>query len=635
MSAIVALARFEGPPVTDADVRLMADAIAYRAPDGIGVASYGSVGLGHGALHTSAEARAESLPLQRTGRQLAITADLRLDNREELIRKLGLGDAGRSIGDGELILAAYEEWGEVCPEHLRGDFAFVIWDGSRQALFCARDHFGVKPLYWHARDGLVAIGSELAALVAVPEVPRRLNEQTVLDYLAGHHDTTATLYRDLWRLEPAHALTIERGRAPRKRRFWALDPDRQLELGSDEAYAEAYREAFLDAVRVRCRGTGPIGAMLSGGMDSSSVVGAARHLLVNGAAARPLPTFSAVFDLAPKSDERGYIEAVIAQGGIEPHYERPERWSPLGAGDGAAWRGAQPLLNPQIATAWATYEPAGAAGVRVMLDGHGGDNTISYGYGRLGELAQARQWRSWWHEARALSRRSDRTLRQLARTHIVRPALPSSLLHLRGLLLDRRAGGPSWSLGAPISQTLAVRLDLAARYRGHPGSVPPSERVGHLAGLEMGLNSYSLELADRAAARFGVEPRYPFFDSRLAELCLSLPADQKLRNGYPRWIPRAALGDLLPDVIRWRTDKGNLGYEFHRSLFTTDRELLESVILDDPKAIEEFVDTDSLRGIYRRALETRQPGPCFTVWRVATLALWLGQAPQSCGLRRS
>src|SRR2546425_624531 len=300
--------------------------LEHRGPDGTGAWREGPVALGHGMLHTTPESLREQQPLVGTRGDLVLAADARIDNRGELCSLL---PAPSDATDAELILAAYERWGEHCPEHLLGDFAFAIWDGRTERLFCARDHFGVKPLYYHHRPGrLFAFASEIKGLLALADIPRRLNETRVAAYLVPlFEDKEVTFYEEILRLPPAHRLTVNRDGA-RTERYWALDPGHELRLGSDEAYAEAFRELFTDAVRCRLRSAFPVGAMLSGGLDSSSIVCVARRLVAADGGAR-LHTISANFDEPPQIAERRFLNAVVAQNGVRPHYLRGDPTTPL------------------------------------------------------------------------------------------------------------------------------------------------------------------------------------------------------------------------------------------------------------------------------------------------------------------
>src|SRR3989449_1054025 len=326
MSGIAGLWRLGGQPVEPAELESMTARLAHRGPDGTGAWREGPVALGHGMLHTTPESLREQQPLVGTRGDLVLAADARIDNRGELCSLL---PAPSDATDADLILAAYERWDETCPEHLLGDFAFAIWDAREQRLFCARDHFGVKPFYYHHRLGrLFAFASEIKGLLALPDVPRRLNETRVADYLVPLlEDKEITFYEEIVRLPPAHWMTVDR-EGIRRQEYWSLDPEREIRLGSDDEYAAAFREIFTEAVRCRLRSAFPVGSMLSGGLDSSSIVCVARELLAQGGCPRP-HTFSAVFDDVPECDERRYIETVLSGGGVEPHLIRGDKVNPV------------------------------------------------------------------------------------------------------------------------------------------------------------------------------------------------------------------------------------------------------------------------------------------------------------------
>ena len=266
-----------------------------RGPDGSHHLLDGPAALGHTLLATTPEALHEVLPLTDAASGCSITADVRLDNREELLPALGLAEEARVIGDGELMLRAYLLWGEACLEHLLGDFAFAIWDPRSQRLFAARDQMGLRQLiHCHVPGELFAFATEPEAILALPDVPRRINEARIADYLDDLEaaDFTSTFYEGLYRLPPAHCLTVDAS-GLQIRRYWALQPVTELQLDSDEAYAAAFLMVFTKAVRSRLRCAGPVGSMLSGGMDSGSVVAVATRLL-QAEGRGPLQTFSAV-----------------------------------------------------------------------------------------------------------------------------------------------------------------------------------------------------------------------------------------------------------------------------------------------------------------------------------------------------
>jgi asparagine synthase (glutamine-hydrolysing) len=635
VSAIVGIYNIDGKTVDRFTVKRMLDRLAHRGPDGTGLWSNGSVGLGHRMLWTTPESLHEKQPLLNPRGDLVITADARLDNREELIAALDLTDLHQSISDSQLILGAYEKWGELCPEKLLGDFAFGIWDGRKQALFCARDHFGVKPFYYYCLSGrFFVFASEIKALLSHPEVPRKLNEIRVGEYLASmFDDKTITFYTDILRLPPAHCLTIDRHRM-QLRCYWSLDPSRELHLRSDDAYAEAFREIFIKAVEGRLRSALPVGSMLSGGMDSSSVACVARQLLARGGGRRLL-TFSAIFDEVTQCDERPFINAVLAQNSVEPHYVHGDRLSPLADLDHVLWHQDEAFYAPNLFLTWNLLRVAREQGVRVLLDGFDGDTTVSHGEGYLNELAYEGQWFTLASAIRAFARTFNLSSRRLLWNYAWRYGLDPMISRSQALKLTRRiwrilhgrresVDQPAWS--ANLNPVFVQCIDLAGRRKAlrQAGPNPPrTERENHYRNLTWGIMPFTLEVLERAAAAFGIEPRFPFWDKRLVEFCLALPPQQKVHGGWTRIVLRRALADILPVEVQWRGSKSNLGPNFEYGLFAYERARLEELILKDSRTIEKYVNIDSLREAYSRFASGGRGDDPLTIWKAVSLGLWL------------
>jgi asparagine synthase (glutamine-hydrolysing) len=668
MSAIAGFVELDGRSADIGALARMLDPVRHRGPDGCGDWSNGWVTLGHRMLRTTPESSHERQPLASVNGDLVITADARIDNRDELLRTLGSvwpaqSGAFRSrteVPDCALILAAYERWGEDFCTQLIGDFAVAIWDARRQALVCARDHMGVKPFYYHRSRSLFAFGSELKQLLALPEVPRRLEETRVGDYLTGMmDDESITFYCDISRLPSAHRMVVTRDGA-RIERYWALDPEHELQCTSDTDYAEGFREHFNEAVRCRMRSAAPVGALLSGGLDSSSIVCAARLIRTEQPAAAALHTFSAIFPDLPACDERPFIDAVLEDGGVEPHFVRGDRLGALVDLDRMLDQQDEPFYTPNVFLVWALYACARDRGVRVMLDGVDGDTTVSHGTRYLTELARAGRWEEFGSEAKLLADgrqvqprhylRSQgfpsvteralagdvravasaiRTIRRhfgvstwgVLRDCVVRPlAVEPVVRRWRRLRPARRFTGR-----ALIAPQFAQRAALAERHagmRGHRFDLMRSSREDHHRRLSGGLLRFVLEVLDRVASAFSIEPRYPFCDKRLVEYCLALPANQKLRRGWTRFILRDALAGVLPEKVRWRSGKGDLSANFRRAL-AADRQELERALFVDGAALEHHIDLTALRQRYHESWETGNDEAAVMLWRVATITTWL------------
>ncbi|MFQ5849216.1 MAG: lasso peptide isopeptide bond-forming cyclase [Candidatus Binatia bacterium] len=625
MSGIVGIYFLDGRPVDRMVLERMTESIAHRGRDGSCMWNRGPIGLGHRMLWTTPESLHEHLPLVNKTGNFVLTADARIDNRDELMAAFGLtGHPEGGISDSELILSGYEQWGERCPEKLVGDFAFAIWDEHRQQLFLARDHFGVKPFYYYRSGRVFVFASEIKALFCVPEVPKRLNEVRVADYLVPMlEDETITFYRDIFRLPSAHTMTVTCN-GIKTQCYWSLDPSRQVRLRSDEEYAETFRDLFTEAVRCRLRSAFPMGSLLSGGLDSSSIVCVMQKICAQDGAGL-FHTFSAIFGDVPEGDERPFINAVLAQGGVEPHYFRADRLSPLTDLDRVLWHEDEPFYAPNLFVHWGSYNVAQQQDVRVLLDGFDGDTTVSYGITYLTELARTGRWKALITEVMGLSRNFNVSPWKVLWRRGLRPLAPKPVRQAWRALRGRN--GPAWMTQNPtIHPDFARRIGLAERFKALQGErfkPARSAREDHWRRLTRGLTPFVLELADKAAMAFSIEPRYPFFDRRLVEFCLALPPEQKIHQGWTRMVLRRAMVDILPVEVQWRGDKFNFSANFNRGLLTVDRELVEEVTLNDPSVIAEYVNIAALHKTYNRCLSQPKNEDTMTVWKAVSLALWL------------
>lgn len=612
----------------------MLDAIAHRGPDARNVWCGETAGLGQNALWTTPESVKERQPLLSQGRSLVLVADARIDNREELIAVLAPDRRNDpELTDADLILAAYQRWGEQCPEHLLGDFAFAIWDESHRRCFCARDHMGVRSLYYHRDSGRFAFASEIKALFELPWIARELDEIRVAEHLiSAFEDQARTFFKGIFRLPAAHSLTVDAGSA-RLRRYWALDSQRELILSSDAEYEDAFRDLLVEAVRCRLRSAFPVGSTLSGGLDSSSITCIARDCLRESGAGK-LHTFSAVFPSLPRQylrsiDERPFMRAVLDQGGVEAHEVFADRLNPIEDLEAMLWHQDDPLVPFNVYMHLGIYRAARAEGIRVVLDGLDGDTTVSHGFERLPELAKTLRWTTLMKETRALRWKVHGGRLPLWRVfwmYALAPLKPSR---------PRRHGGKRqmpWGSDSPIAKSLTAQ----ARLDEHLERVAFEQRHGfvsardeHRRSLESPLVPYALDLADKAAAACSIEARYPFFDRRLVEFCLALPADQKLRGGHQRYILRRAMQGILPPEVQWRDHKGNLSPNFFLNLLGRGRDTLDRILIEDLDAAGAYMDPEVLRAAYSRYIATPSNTDAMTVFLGAAFAAWVRQVSRA------
>ena len=638
MSAIFGIHHTDNPQLRRAEIQCLRVHLAYRGPDTSGIWSEGHVALGNCLLQTTPESVFEKMPASDDAETCCVTADVRLDNRGELIRALSLDKFPASkITDSELILEAYLKWGETCPAHLLGDFAFAIWDRRTSTLFCARDQFGIKPFYYFHGGDRFAFCSCIDGLLQLDWVPRRLNEQRLASHLTTFFgDTTATFYTDILRLPPAHSLRLNQN-GLQIIRYWKLDPHCETRYGSDGEYVEAFKSIFQEAVNCRLRTNIRPGAMLSGGLDSSSIACMAGQLMARDGRGS-LATFSGVFDKVPESNERSYIESLVRKGGFEPTYLAADDSNPFEAPPELARTQTEANSAANLHVNWGLYGLARQRGIRVILDGFDGDTTISHGVTYLKELALTNQWVKLGHHLPAVAGLYDSFVPELFWQYIWQlglwPRLPSSAKRVcngvarRWHSLCRHRLAPCCILDKGFVDRIGLP-DYRTRLGDTAGLPANTEKTGHYQKLVWGVMPSTLELLGQTAAPFGVEVRFPFWDRRLIEFCLGLPARFKIRDGYTRWILRKAMEGLLPPKVQWRVDKSNLSHAFKYCLLNHGMEELNRADVAANQWLQPYVCAKHLNDSRQRFRTEAGERETLFIWQVANLTLWL----EKTGLR--
>jgi asparagine synthase (glutamine-hydrolysing) len=620
LSAIIGAWRKDGRPVELEALRRMATALSHRGTSCAweGVAPEACLGM----IRDRAERGVQPALTRRAvgASALVLTAAVRLDNRDAVRRALG-DEAGPLETDAELILGAYERWGERCPEHLLGDFAFVVRDGRDGSLFCARDHIGARAFYYHDSDEHFVFGSEIKAVLAYGGIDATPDDEKIADYLGQiFADRERTFYKGVRRLAPGHTLRVAGDRVT-PRRYWSLDRDLRCELPSDDAYAARFRELFEQAVRCRVPDDTRWGVLLSGGLDSSSLVGllrARRESWGYGA----FPVLSARFPEFPAIDEGRHIDLVTSGGHVEPHSLSASDTSPLHEIEAVLAHSDEPFNSPNLFIYWALAARAQSLGVRVLLDGVDGDTTVGHGLEWVGELLRAGRLTRAVAESRALARRFGRPAWQFFWHFGVRKGLVAPLAHALASGFGRGNPRPP----ATMSPELVRRVDWDARIRAVLGdqlAPPRTLREVHWRALTSDLVPHFLELDERASAAFGIDSRHPYFDQRLIEFCYSTPPDQKLSDGWDRVVQRRAIAGLVPESIQWRVHKSRWDDQFKTGLLVSDRVRIADAVAS-PGAASEYLDTDQLEAAWGRcARGSASDQDIMSLWLGVTLVFWL------------
>ena len=278
MSGIFGILNRNGTPVNPADLSGMHETFAQWFDEDRGQWVDRNIGLGHTMQWNTPESSLEKLPRceGELGSRLVITSHTRLDNRKELIDKLGIRRPIGSVPDSELILASYRRWGEDCPAHLLGDFAFAIWDEQSSRLFCGRDHMGIQPLFYRIVNSQFIFANNIEPLVQGSFPAPRLKQETVAKFLRDGENYSAsdTFFDNVFQLPPGSFLIADVSGVMVKQ-YWSLERTQPFKLNGIDDYCEMLLELLTDAVSSRLRSQYPVGAHLSGGIDSSGIVACA------------------------------------------------------------------------------------------------------------------------------------------------------------------------------------------------------------------------------------------------------------------------------------------------------------------------------------------------------------------------
>lgn len=602
-------------PVPLEQVETLAHAIRRRGPDGATSWLGGRVYLCHAHRDTTGFRENN---FDEADVRFAVLGDIRLDNRGELASELGIADL-RSASDTALVLQAYARWAESCCERLLGDFAFAIWDKANETLFCARDRAGVKPLFYAPHADRFLFSSELSGIVPPGA---KFEDARMASFLMGFAvDSAFTAFHGINRLPPGHSLTLSKGKLA-VRRYWSLSAETG---GAGRPAAEVFRDRLNEAVVARLRGTTAIGAMLSGGLDSSSIVSlAARHLAAHPD--RCLQTYSFDYPGTPHLSERDYVEAVLDVYAVKPNFVGFDELAPLLGLDRLADGQSDLLFAPGLPKMTRLFAAAQRAGTRVLLDGHGGDEVVSHGFGRLTELAASGDWFGLYRELRGAAELFGESPNRMFLGYFARYGAGGQLQRL----MRRMRGSvpvPANALSF-LDPAFAARSDAGERHQAWLAQLRlahANQASLHAWNVSMPHVAESFEALDRAATVSNVELRFPFYDSRVVSFAVGVPSGEILRDGWTRSLLRRAMQGILPPKVQWRRDKIDFSAEVRLGLVKYHRDTLTELSRGD-NAIAAYLDIGRLRSAIGRLIErpaTLDSTELFIIWRSAFLSLWL------------
>ena len=578
MSGIVGIYHRNGAPIERTLLQSLVDFLSYRGPDSRDCWMDRSIGLGHAMLRTTRESLGERQPSNLEGR-FWITADARLDNRAELTAELQR--SGRAVRpnapDSELILHAYAMWGTPCVEHLRGDFSFGVWDTRNNQLFCARDHFGIKPFYYTQRQGLFVFSNTLNCMRMHPDVSGELNDAAIGDFLLFglNYNTATTSFRDIQRLPPAHSLSIS-AEGINIKRYWAPPTDGRIRYSKPEEYVENFQSLLQAAVEDRLR-TDRVGILLSGGLDSSSVAAVTKEVSGKCGQKTEIRGYTSVFESLIPDEEGRYARGVGKFLEIPIQFQALDRVELFEGWDDPELSLPEPLDNPLLGGFLESCRSI-SADCRVLLSGEGSDNLMDFQmWPYAGDLRRRGEWR--------------RLLTELANYIWVRP-FPWRGIRARFLRLFGKEPGmpafPEW-----ISRDFAKDMKLKERWKEwgmHP-NLPLEHPIHPRAHASLSLPQWThmFEQENAGVTRFPVETRYPFLDLRIVNFLLALPPFPWF---FQKMLLREAMTGRLPESVRMRpktpVQSDTLSEQFRRTGIERLKQMPWS------KDIDKYIDRSAL-----------------------------------------
>jgi len=602
----------------------MRDIAAHRGPDDAGLFADSRAALGHRRL-SIVDLAAGHQPLANEDETIWIVFNGEIYNHQSVRQRLeAAGHHYRTRSDTETIVHAYEQWGCSAVEHLRGMFAFAIWDASNRRLLLARDRLGVKPLYWARADNRLLFGSEIKSILESGLIKPQAREDALPELLGTRYLSGAeTLFKGIYRLQPGHTLVYERGDIA-IRQYWDI-PSRQQADGVDRLseadVVRRFRDLLQESVRIRLMADVPLGMFLSGGLDSSAIAA-----LMSKMIDRPLQTFSVAFQQRAFS-ELDYARQVAKAIKADAHEIVIDDQDFFGALPRLIWHEDEPIAHPSSIPLYFVSELA-RNHVKVVLTGEGSDELLA-GYGKYPRaLANWRaggaygvvpgQIRSWVAN-RIVRHVPGRIGRYAARSFLAMPRTPEAMFfdNFAAIGLGRQETLLSERIAAFATPEQAYGPSRAF-FDAPNGRSTTLDRL-----LYADMKTYLVELLmkqDQMSMAASIESRVPFLDHKLVEFASGLPARMKLRGLTTKWILRQAVRDILPPEILTRKKMG-FPVPFGVWMRGPWKELARDVLLDPRSRQRGIIDADAVERLISGHAAGHTNG-ADAIWSLLNLELW-------------
>lgn len=563
------------------------------------------------------------------GGEFMLVADAKLDNRSELGQKLGLSEFELArLSDNQILARAYQTWGEDCVLHLGGNYVCAIWNPQLRRLFCFRDHFAQRPIYYHYSDNRLVFASEIKALLCFPWVPRKLCEARLVEKFSMQGtglNERITFYQDILRIPAAGTLTYDAG-PPRVETYWRPDAKSEIRRDDDDAYVSGFFERLSTAVKRRIEGADRVGLLLSGGFDSSSIAAlAAHHLAKQG---KKLYAYTAVPIDANTDEKRSiayYVDALRSKvPNIEVAYLTGENRSVMA--DATLFRICEEPANLLLNRIHELVQAAHMDGVTTMLAGFGGDQAATpRGGSGLPELFLNGRFSLAYQELLAASQRWGQPPWRVLLSQVARPLIPEWAWRAQLLARYRQA---LWRVNSMCTPELARRSGALPALRRNTSlayRVLPSIRATSCRGLAFCMSGRGYESMQNLTAHYQMELGMPMLDKDLVGYALALPPEQHVKGGQRRYMVRRAMAGWLPEALLERPDANvfmvpDLNHRILAELPEIERELAN---FDASPEIAGMIDLDKIRSKLKQLSEGKSKGAATLVLNGMTAARFI------------
>jgi asparagine synthase (glutamine-hydrolysing) len=563
---------------------------------------------------------------------LTIVFDGRLDNRVELRSDLKLNSGLVVLHDADLVMHAYERWGDCCAEHLLGDFAFAIWDTSQRRIFCARDPVGGGGFTYHRDRRRFVFASLPEAMLGFPGVSPAPNELYIAHFLVPQFNNFAdarSWNREIDVLLPGTSLSVFASGRVQDRRFWEIDNSPDRRYTSLNECKQQFLNVFGQAVADRLPENNPPALMMSGGLDSVAVLAMMKRILC-GVNDPEVHAYSVIGDEPEGDIESRSIMALAGNKGLTLHaLSVPSLEGTLSLGDlfELAWRRPHPVDN-SILLPELMFLAAAREGRNALIHGACGDVALQAPrYYPVAWLKRGRFSRAWSESTKAsknnLFLRGKTPLSIFLRS-LSQVLAPGSVKALRTRLKSGRVG--KFIRASMISPDFARRIQLCDRMRDEVFETAgltesARRRVQRQRSFELVVSAMSA--SGRLGRWHGVSNHDPFSDLRVLDFCLRVPVECRVNEGWTKFLVRSAFQDEVSSEVLWRKDKYHLGWLILRRLMQESHENARSVYRLELERIEPYVQMDGVRNLFKRFLDDGEENLWNEIFDLMTLVLWI------------